>query len=189
MVTMKVSEVLSRFISGLRPLAIPRLEDLPYLSSPPIQFVYESTATLALGVYTWNDVASNLTPNRRILANTLYLFRNITLTADISAMDYSMATVTTPAFYMFRQGDAKTVMFREPLLMPAFMSQFDYRLTWISQQDNDQLYAAFRGGLVQTANLVGKNSITLQAVVSAQEISDKNFVEAFRRNYPRIEGE
>jgi hypothetical protein len=87
---------------------------------------------------------------------------------------------------MFRQGDARAVLFREPLQMPVFIDQFDYRLCWISQQENDQLFAAFRGSLVQTANLIGKTSITLKAIITAQEIADKNYVETFKSNYPKV---
>jgi len=172
-------------VDEIHTTAIPRLEDLPYSSSPPIQFVYTSTINLALGIYVWNDAPSSLTPNRPVLVNTVYYFRNVTLAADISPLDFSAAIVTTPAYYMFRQSDAQAVMFREPLLMPCFIDQFDYRLCWTTQQKNDQLFAAFRGTLTQTAALIGKVSITLKAIITAQEISDKNFVAAFKKHYPQ----
>lgn len=184
-----LDHAIAGFVSGIRPLAIPRLEDLPYVSSPPIQFVYQSTAALALGLYVWNDPPQVLTPNRPILTNAIYFFRNVTLAADISPIDFSAAIVTTPQFYMFRQGDARAVLFREPLQMPMFLDQFDYRLCWLSQQQNDQLFAAFRGSLVQTPNLIGKTSITLKAIITAQEIADKNYVESFKSAYPHVNTE
>jgi hypothetical protein len=167
---------------------IPRLEDLPYAFSPPVQFVYESTAPLVLGVYTWADPQSVLTPNRPIMANTVYYFRNVSLAADVAELDFTAAIVTTPTFYMYRRADARAVLFREPLQMGKFFDQFDYRLCWVGYQDGDQLFAGFQGTLVQTAALVGKVSITLKAVVTAQEIGDSNFVDAFQRHYPKFGG-
>lgn len=177
---------LQRFLSGVRTLAIPRIEDLPYISSPPIQFVYESTANLSIGSYIWDDAPSVLTPNRPILTNAVYYFRTVTLSADIEGQDFTAAIVTTPEFFMFRRADARAVLFREPVQMNMFFDQLDYRLTWVSQQEDDQLFGAFRGTLVQTAALIGKITITLKAVITAQEIGDAHFVEAFRANYPKI---
>lgn len=181
----QLEQHVSRFLSGVRTLAVPRLEDLPYHSSPPIQFVYESTASLSIGLYTWADAPSVLTPNRPVLTNAVYYFRNISLTADIADIDFTAAISTVPEFFMFRQGDARAVMFREPLQMNKFFDQFDYRLCWLSQQEDDQLFAAFRGVLVQTANLIGKTSITLKAVITAQEIGDQNYVDLFKKHYPK----
>jgi hypothetical protein len=140
--------------------------------------------SVALGLYVWNDLPTALTPNRPILPNTVYYFRNVTLSATISPLDFSAAIVNTPQFYMFRASDSKAVLFREPLQMPCFLDQFDYRLCWETQQANDQLFAAFRGTLTQIPTLVGKASITLKAVITAQEIPDKQFVAAFNKPYP-----
>lgn len=163
---------------------VPRLEDLPYWDSPPIQFVYESESAVSLGSYTWADAASVLTPNRPLIDNALYLFRSISLAADVSELDFTANIVTTPEFFTFRQSDAKTVLFREPIQMNKFYSNFTYRFTWKSQQGSDQLFAAFRGVLVQGPNLVGKNSITLKAVISAQEIISEHFIDLFTKGYP-----
>lgn len=183
---MEAIELAKRFISGIRVLAVPRLEDLPYHTSPPIQFVYESTTTLAAASYTWADNPNPLTPVRPVLQNALYFFRNITLAADITDFDFSAATLTASPiqFFMFRQADAQAVLFREPIIMNKFYEQFDYRLVWTEQQTNDQLLAAFRGTIAQTPALVGKATITLKAIITAQEIVDKNYIELFKRRYP-----
>jgi hypothetical protein len=171
-------------ISGIKVLGVPRAEDLPYWTSPPIQFVYESTAALAVGVYDWNDQPSALTPNRPILNNALYFFRSITLTADVEQLDYTSNIATSPAFYMFKESDSDAVMFREPILMNTFYQNFDYRFWWQSHRANDVLKAAFVGTLVQGAGLIGKTSITLKAIISAQEVVDEGFVNAFKMKYP-----
>ena len=174
----------SKFLSGVRTLAIPRLEDLPYYSSPPIQFVYESTAQLLQGAYVWNDAPTALTPNRPINSNYLYYFRSLSMSADISELDYTANIITTPQFFTFLQSDALAVMFREPILMVKFFDQFDYRYTWSTQSGQDQLFGAFRGSLIQGANLIGKNTITLTAVISAQEIVDEEYIQLFKKSYP-----
>lgn len=175
---------LGKLVRGIRVLAVPRIEDLPYHTSPPIQFVYESTATLALGLYVWADPPSPLTPNRPILDNALYYFRNITLTADTEVLDYTSNIVTSPQFFMYRESDLNTVLFREPVLMNTFYEQFAYPLVWESHRGADRLRAGFTGSLVQGPGLVGKASITLKAIITATEIVDKNFIEIFRSNYP-----
>lgn len=164
---------------------IARAEDLPYWSSPPIQYVYESVAPLAGGLYAWEDAPSTLTPTRPILNNALYFFRSISLTADISELDFELSINTIPQFFTFLRGDSRAVLFREPILMNKYYDQFEYRIFWISGQgENDELLGAFRGILNQTANLIGREEITLKAIISTQEIVDENFIEKFRESYP-----
>jgi hypothetical protein len=181
---MNVSQILSRFISGVRTLNIPRLEDLPYWTAKPIQFVYESTVNVAGGQYTWADTPSTLVPDRPVLPNVLYYFRSISLTADTEEFEYTTNIVTTPEFRMYLRSDAEAVLFREPILFNKFYDQFDYRLVWESQLRNDQLLAAFSGVLLQGPGLVGKASVTIKAVISAQEITDTSFITLFKQKYP-----
>ena len=187
--------VLTRMMQGCKKLAglqqkhVPRAEDLPYWSSPPVQFVYRSTATLSMGNYVWDDAPSAIAPTRPILANVLYFFRHITLTADVSSLDFDANIVTPPSFYSYRLSDGgSTVLFREPVTMPVFLNAYDYRLWWKSQQGNDTLLCAFKGQVVQGPSLVGKASITLTAIISAQEVVDRNFIDSFTENYPDVKG-
>lgn len=173
------------FIRSIEPLNIPRAEDLPYWSSPPIQFVYESTAALALGAYTWNDAPTAFTPQRPILINALYYFRNITLVADIAEFDFSSNIVTTPEFYTFLESYSDAVLFREPLQMNKFYDQFIYRFWWQTYRSDDIIKGAFRGSIIQGPGLVGKSSITLKAIIAAQEIVDEHYINLFKANYPK----
>jgi len=180
-----MDDLQSSFLLGVKALNVPRLEDLPYISSPPIQFVYQSTAILGLGMYTWLDNPSPLAALRPILNNALYFFRSVTLTADIEELDYSANIVNTPAFSMYRRSEASTPMFREAVLMPSFIQQMEYRYCWMSRQGSDALQGAFRGSLIQGPSLLGKASITLKAVVTAQEVVDKEFLALFvNHSYP-----
>jgi hypothetical protein len=174
------------FIRGVKALNIPRVEDLPYISSPPIQFTYESTAALNIGFYTWVDNPAPLVAIRPIINNALYFFRSITLTADTEELDYTANIVTTPGFNIYRLSDASTPLFRENVLMSSFLQQFDFRSCWMSKRDNDQLLGTFRGILIQGAGLLGKAAITLKAVISAQEVVDKEFISLFTNySYPK----
>lgn len=188
-------KIFKRLIQAVRYLYIPRAEDLPYWSSPPIQYVYESTAILNGGFYTWADRPSILTPNRPVRPNVLYFFRNISMAADIDELDFTSAIVTTPQFNTHLKSDANAPLFREPVLMTKFFNQFDYRLWWSSQQggdnssrnEGDALLGTWNGVLAQTAALIGKDSITLKAIITAQEVSDEYYVNQFRTNpYPRM---
>lgn len=178
---------MKRLIQAVRYLYVPRAEDLPYWGSPPVQYVYESTAQLVAGFYTWADTPSTLTPDRPVRPNVLYFFRNISMAADIEELDFTGAIIATPQFNTHLVSDATAPLFREPLLMNKFFDQFDYRLWWASQQEDDKLRGTFSGVLQQTPALIGKESITLKAIITAQEVSDEYFTNQFRTNpYPRM---
>lgn len=170
----------------MEPRLIPRIEDLPYISSPPVQFTYYSEATFNLGTYEWNDSPTSLIPNRRVLKNTLYYIRSITLSANIEEADFTSCLNVIPTFQMYKKGTQNSILFREPIYMVKYMENFDYRMTWLTQMDNDQLLAGFKGTLNQNFNLIGTSPITLTAIVSAQEITDHDFIELFKRKYPQV---
>lgn len=184
---MSLRQLARSIVCGLSAGKVASIEDLPYWTSPPVQFVYESSAVLAAGIYQWNDTPATLTPDRPIQDNALYFFRSITLTADIAELDYEANILTSPEFYTFLQSDARAVLFREPLIMNKYYQQFDYRLTWVSRQSENQLFAGFRGTIVQGPALVGVNEITLKAVISAQEIVDDNYIKLFQAKYPHLD--
>lgn len=163
---------------------IPRIEDLPYKTSPPIEFTYRSSAPFAAGKYTWADVQTPLTPNRPLMVNTLYYFRSITLSADTEEIDFTSNIVTVPTFQMYLKSNAKAVLFREPIYMLKFLQNFDYRYAWLTRQNNDQLFASFNGVIAQGPGLVGKDPVSLTAIISVQEIVDEQFVRQFCKKYP-----
>jgi len=182
-------------VAGIESLNVPRIEDLPYATSPPVQFVYQSTAPLVLGAYTWADTPAPLLNDRPILENAIYYLRDITLTADIESLDFSSNIATLPDFQLFVQSEGGTVLFRESIKMPIFLDQFNYRLAWWTYQGQssnqgatfstkDALRGGFFGALTQGSNLVGKNDVTLTAVISAQEIIDDGFIMEFKKQYP-----
>lgn len=163
---------------------VPRIEDLPYHSSPPIEFSYSSQASFSAGQYIWADTPQNLNPIRPLMVNSLYYFRSITMVADIEESVYNANLVTVPSFQMYLKSRKKSILFREAVYMSKFLQNFDYKFAWFTQQNNDQLYAGFTGILGQNADLVGKATITLTAVISAQEVVDEGFIKLFKETYP-----
>jgi hypothetical protein len=167
---------------------VPRLEDLPYASSPPIQFTYRQTATLAAGVYPFAVAAPQvLSTIRPLIANSMYYFRSVTVTADVDEGDYLSSITVIPTFQMYLKSTGKQILFREPLTIAKYFQNFDYRLCWITQREDDQLYASITGSLTQTAALIGKASITMSVIISAQEIVDAAYIKRFLENsYPKV---
>lgn len=186
---------MASLIRGIKTLNVPRIEDLPYATSPPVQFVYQSTATLNLGSYTWADTPSAFTPNRPVRDNTLYFFRHLTFAADISELDFTANIVTAPAFQTYLKSQANVMLFREPVNMVSFLKNWDFRFFLESQQEasdnsltQDQILGTFRGSLLQGPGLVGKATITLSAIISAQEITQREYVTLFKKGYPKNGG-
>ena len=185
---------MNRLVSGIRTLSVPRIEDLPYNTSKPVQFVYQSTCEIGqtstggvgvAGNWIWDDRAAQMSPVRRLGENTLYFIRNVTFTADISQNDFPPAIVTAPNFSLYKESSLEAMILREPLIMPAFLENFDYRMAVFTSDTQDQLLGAFRGQLVQTGALTGVSDITLTATISAQEIIDDSFLKSFRKGFPQ----
>ncbi len=104
---------------------------------------------------------------------------------DIEQLDFTANLITAPQFFMFLRADSNAPLLREPLIMNSFYQQFDYRYTWKRQLTSNQLFCAFRGSLIQGATLLGKPSIDLKAIISAQEIVDEEFIDRFQKAYPK----
>lgn len=166
-------------------LNIARAEDLPYATSKPIQFLYESKALLLMGGYAWNDAPTRFTPDRPIINNAMYYFRSITLACDIAEFDYLSSVTSNLQFNTYLQSDSKAVMFREPIRMAKYFDQFVYRLFWFPGQGDDVIFAGFTGTVFQSPSLIGKTSITAKAIISAQEIIDEEYISAFKQKYPK----
>lgn len=165
---------------------IPRLEDLPYHTSPPIEFLYQSAVSPSAGSYVWANNPTALVPNRPLMENALYYFRSLTLAADLDEYDFTTNTTALVKFQMYLKSRAKSILFREPIYMAKFLQNFDYRLVWHTQAAGDQIFASFTGTIYQGTNLVGKQTIHLTAIVSAQEIVDEHFVKLFKNAYPGV---
>ena len=173
-------------MSTIPQVNVPRIEDLPYFSSPPVQFVYESLVNVALGLFTWADQPSPLTPLRNVMENAVYYIRSVSLFADIDEFDFQEALVISPSFQIYKPSEATVHLFKEPIIMNTFLRQFDFRSIYMTAKTNDQILCSFSGVIAQTPALVGKANVTLKAVLSVQEINDDRFIEIFREKYPNV---
>lgn len=181
-----------------------RLIDVPYASSPPILFTYRQTAVLSGGFYDFGGTSGSITknaflPDRPIQPNVLYLFDTITFAMDVDQNDYQAAIVTLPQFSAYVQADASGPTLREPVVLPQYLVNVPYPLSFIGTATVQQNYpgavapvgnvsasttnrflGSVTGKLTATANLEGKQSITAILTLSAVEVKDNAFIEAFR---------
>ena len=188
---------------------IPRITDIPFSSTNPIQFVYQSTATAAGGLYQWTDNPSALAVLRPLIVNSLYLIKEIYFAANVSEENFcagilppqsALAKLLTnggvgfspsknatvmPQFQMYLQGAQNAPLFREAIVMPCFLRNFPYPKSWVTGVINDQLLASWNGTIAQAGALLGVSTLTLTATVSALEIQDQAFIELFNKNYPK----
>lgn len=180
-------------IKAIRPLAVARIEDMPYSTSQPAQFVYQSTCSIGFtssgnagiaGNWIWDDTPSPMNPVRPLGENTLYFIRNITMTADVNQNHFPQSIVTAPRFYLYKESNLAAPILREPVIMPCFLENFDYRLATFTARSEDQLLGAWSGQLLQIADLTGKEEITLTITISAQEIIDENYIKLFKEGFP-----
>lgn len=171
--------------SGFRAMRVPRIEDLPYATSPPVQWVYERSHGVAAGAYTWADAPGAMVFSRPVLPNVVYYIRNFSLSADISENDFLNNVSVSPLFQIYFSLDPNNVLLREPLIMNKYYDQFDFRYMLMTQKDGDTLLGAFLSGTInQGPSLIGKATIRLKVAISAQEIADQYFVDAFLKGYP-----
>ena len=159
---------------------VPREADIPYFTSPPVQFNFQSTATLSVGAYTWNDNTKiAFSPKRPILENALYFFRSISVIADIEELDFTSNLTTPLQIYSFLKSDAKSPLYREPFQMDMFYRQFQFPFFWRRHMKNDQLFGAVKGVITQGPSLIGKSSITVKMIISATEVTNEGYVKDF----------
>lgn len=170
-----------------------RLIDIPYAKSLPVLFTYRVTAPLALGQYDFGGVTTPVRrtpflPERPLLPNALYLFDSLSFSMDVDQNDYQAAIDVMPSFAVYNQADAGAVALREAVSLDKYFENYRYRLSLLgslsTQESNaggrfNKLYGSVSGVVNQTANLVGKASLTAIIKFTAMEVADKAFIRAF----------
>lgn len=173
---------------------IPRIEDLPYWMSPPIQFTFTQSADLTGGTYPFTAARAEVANNKNLNDNTLLFVRDITFQADIPVLDYQEAiklaagTTDIPTFQMFFQSDAQSPVLADAIQLGSYFENQVYKLLLAPKQEPNTLSAFFRGTLQQTAALAGIGEINLTMNVFVQYIQQDVFVELIKKGYPQIEG-
>lgn len=185
------------------------LINVPYSTSPPLLFTYRQSATVAAGTYDFTGTSAKtpFTPSRPILPNFLYLFSTISFSMDIDEGDYFGAIATQPEFSLYMLSDAAAPQFREPLALATYLKLFPYIFPIFGQelmqaaQTNavatvtpnnatpfNRLLGLVKGSLNQTANLLGKGTITAIVQFTAQEIVDDTYINQFKQSRPGYAG-
>lgn len=171
---------------------ITRIEDLPYKTSPPAQFVFTQAATLTAGTYPWTGGRAAITNEKDITDNTLIYIKALSFSADIPLVDYQQAlklaagTVDIPRFSAFLQADSNAPIFVDPIVLHDYFNDQEYRLLIEPKQLPNAFTGFFRGTLQQTAALAGVGEINLTVQMWVQLISDDNFIAGIRKEYPRV---
>jgi hypothetical protein len=172
---------------------INKIDELPYNTSPPIQFTYAQSAALTLGQYPFLAAVKNVMGyNGNITSNALYYLRNLSFACDIPELDYQQAlklaggTVNIPRFNMFFSKDAHSPIIPNALQLNQFFDGIDFKQTFSPRVLPNDLKGNITGTLQQTANLAGVNEINATVELFFQEITDDNFIAHFRKRYPEV---
>jgi len=172
---------------------VARLEDLPYYSSPPIQFIHTQQGALALGTYPFVIAKVVMQNTIQLSDNSLIYIRNISFYADVPELDYQLAlqlaagTVNIPRLSIYFSGNASVPLLRNPIFLGNYFREQDYRILVRPKVTPNTIQAAIEGTLQQHGGLAGIGQINLTAEVYCQEIVDDNFVSAVTKKYPAIE--
>lgn len=164
------------------------IDDIPYWKAPPLQFVFKQTAILDVGAeYEWIIRKARFTPDIKLTEGALYWFRTATFDADVAEDDYQAATVIEPVFHLYLQSESYGPQLRNPIALPGYFSNLTYVSFFqpaVTQGDeliapSNRFLASFEGRMQQTANLIGKDSVTLTMILTAQEITDEAYIDEF----------
>lgn len=174
---------------------VARLEDLPYYTSPPIQFVHTQQGAINAGTYPFALTKVAVTNDIQVTDNTMIYIRDISFYADIKKEDYQLAlkllagTVDVPRLSLYFGGNAGVPILRNPIHLGDYFRAQPYRLLVMPKQTPNALTAAIQGTLQQHAGLAGIIEVNLTAEIYCQEISDDEFIKALLKKYPGIRDE
>lgn len=177
---------------GLWEPVIARIEDMPYNTSIPMQFSLTQTGSLVLGQYVFSEPRINMSGTKNIRPSTLIYLRSISFSADIPVLDYQGALqlagggTQVPKLNMFLTSDANSPTLRDPILLDNYFSSQDYRMIIEPTKIPVVMSAYIEGVLQQTAALAGITEINMSVDIYAQSIEDKNFIRAFKAQYPEV---
>jgi hypothetical protein len=105
---------------------------------------------------------------------------------------------TIPTFNLYLKSENSGSILRQPFAIPTYYSDVDYRffkkpktasgtgsttsggLAGLTGEQINSLQGSFNGTLIQTPNLVGKQSINLIATIFIQEITSDKQIQNFR---------
>jgi len=170
-----------------------RIEDMPYYTSPPLQFTYTQQAALALGTYPFVIAKTAVANNAQLTENTLIYLRDISFYADIPALDYQAALklaaggVDIPRLSLYMEGNAAVPLLRTPIELGNYFREQSFRMLIPSHVTPNNLLASVQGTLQQHAGLAGIAEVNITVELYCQEIVDDDFIKAIKRKYPALQ--
>lgn len=171
---------------------VARIEDLPYYTSPPIQFTYTQQAALTIGQYPFILTKAAMNNTVQLTDNSLIYIRDISFYADIDKQDYQEAlklaggTLDVPELSLYMAGNAAVPIFRNPIFLGNYFREQSYRKLIMPKFTPNNLLASIQGTLQQHAALAGVNEINITVELFCQEIVDDNFIAGIVKEFPAI---
>ena len=171
---------------------ITRIEDLPYLKSPPMQITFTQSGSLSAGQYVFNSPREEVGNNKNINDQGLYYIKAMTFSADVELLAYQKAikllsgSTDIPTFSLFMQSDSQAPAFIDPIQLSDYFNDQEFKKLILPRQFPNLLTAFFRGTLQQHAGLAGINEINLTINMWMQYVTDDNFIKALQKDYPQV---
>ena len=139
-----------------------------------------------LGQYNFENgaVNNNITVLSNIQKNHVYMIEKYSFSAAIPEGVFLEATRSICSFQLLRAIDSQ-VIYQAPIPLINYADGVSCIGYFFSTQDNDRLIASFRGILNQPAPLVGVPSVIAQVTLNIYEISDTEWIQAFKQNTGR----
>lgn len=147
------------------------------------------------------------TPRADLNPAHLYIIEHFTFSADVSQEDYSGAIIDDtaapdvtpgiPRFHLYVQSETTGPILTQPIPLPQFYPEATFPkwrlyskeasdfagnagVAFLSMKSTNQFEAAFEARLAQTAALLGKTSITMIFALSVLQVTDENFIRAYK---------
>jgi hypothetical protein len=176
----------------MKPENFARYQDVPIFNSPPVQFAFEQSITVnGAGNYVWPVNRQDESLGLDINEHSLYLFETYTFAADIDSEDYKGAISVRPTFRLYLKSEGANPQLKQPIQLPLYMNNFPYKMALLPRvaetngvmTEENFLMGSFSGTLFQIPSLIGKRSINLVMVLSAQEVTNDDFILKFMAQY------
>lgn len=169
---------------------VPRIGDIPLWTSPPMKFSFTQQATLTLGNYPLTSTRALMTNQKNLNDSTLLYFYDMTFSADIPLQNYLDALQLSgggnliPKFYIFMGSNRNAPQFQDPIVCQDYFNGQHFPFVIEPKQTPNTLTAYFEGTINQTAALAGRQYINFTFSFYVTQITDDNFIHAFKQGYP-----
>ena len=127
------------------------------------------------GLYTFNENVEIMP----LEENTVYFIQGIEISGDIDHNDFQAALNVNPQLFL-KTRIGKRIELARSIAITQFTDDKKLEFFIKNQKKNNFLDGQFTGKLSQTADLIGKEEITINISFTIYAINDKIFNEAFR---------